>query len=41
MRPRPVPWEPWVIVLVTLGILALVMLAGAFALWLYLWSQFD
>jgi hypothetical protein len=29
------------IVLVALCILALVMLAGAFAVWLYLWSQFD
>jgi hypothetical protein len=41
MRPRSVAWQPWVIVLVALGVIAALMLVGAFLVWLYIWSQFD
>jgi hypothetical protein len=41
MRPRSVAWQPWVIVLVALGVIAALMLVGAFLVWLYIWAQFD
>lgn len=41
MKPRNVAWQPWVIALVAVCVLAALLLAGAFAVWLYVWSQFD
>lgn len=38
---KPVTWEPWLIVIAVLCVVALVMLVGAYALWLYMWSQYD
>jgi hypothetical protein len=40
MKRRPVPWQPWVIVVVVLCVVAIVLLAGALLVWLYIWSQF-
>ncbi len=41
MKPKPVTWEPWVIVIVVLCLCAVVMLAGSYVVWLYMWSQYD
>jgi hypothetical protein len=38
---KPPAWQPWVIVLVAVSVIAALMLVGAFAVWLYIWSQFD
>lgn len=41
MRASRVPWKPWVVVLVTLCVLAALMMVGAFAVWLFLWAHVD
>jgi hypothetical protein len=41
MKPRNVAWQPWVVALVAVCVLAALLLAGAFAVWLYVWSQVD
>ncbi|WP_151084032.1 hypothetical protein [Nocardioides cynanchi] len=41
MKPHAAGWQPWVIVLVAVCVVAVLMLAGAFAVWLYIWSHFD
>jgi hypothetical protein len=41
MRPSRARWEPWVVVVMVIGILAAVTFAGALLLWVLLWSRFD
>jgi hypothetical protein len=41
MKSKRVPWQPWVVVIVVVCVIAVVTLAGSYAVWLYIWSQYD